>query len=68
MIDNSVIYIQNLKSNALENIQFSENGKYLAVIVNDIEQDSINLYKISDWKLSRVSRYKLFYLFDLKYI
>ena len=55
LIDHSVTYIPNLKSSAVKGVEFSPNGKYLAVIVSENGQDNVDIYKTKDWKLSRVS-------------
>ncbi|XP_058798405.1 WD repeat-containing protein WRAP73-like [Phymastichus coffea] len=53
LIDHSVMYIQCLKSSATKGIEFSPNGKYLALIVTETGQDNVDIYKTRDWKLSR---------------
>lgn len=55
MIDHSVIHIEDLKSSTSKGFDFSPNGKRLAVIVSDNGQDTVEIYKTKDWKLSRVS-------------
>ncbi|KAL7298043.1 hypothetical protein TKK_0009048 [Trichogramma kaykai] len=49
----SVTYIQNLKSSVCNGIQFSPNGKYLALIVNGQGHDDVDVYRTKDWLLSR---------------
>ena len=49
----SVTYIQYLKSSPSKGIEFSPNGVYLAIIVNEGGQDNVDIYKTKDWQLSR---------------
>ncbi|XP_031784335.1 WD repeat-containing protein WRAP73 isoform X2 [Nasonia vitripennis] len=53
LIDHSVIHIEDLKSSTNKGFEFSPNGKHLAVIVSDNGQDTVEIYKTKDWKLSR---------------
>ena len=61
LVDHSVMYIQNLKSSAIRGMEFSPNGKCLAVIIRIYEKDCIHIYKTKTWKLSRVSHLILFF-------
>ncbi|XP_011505529.1 PREDICTED: WD repeat-containing protein WRAP73-like [Ceratosolen solmsi marchali] len=53
LIDYNVVYIEHLKSSAVKGIEFSPNGASLAIIISDNGQDSVDVYKTKDWKLSR---------------
>ncbi|XP_071558523.1 WD repeat-containing protein WRAP73 isoform X2 [Temnothorax nylanderi] len=50
--EQTVSYIQNIKSSSFDKLHFSPNGKRLAVIVTE-GQDTVEIYKTENWKISR---------------
>lgn len=53
--DQTVSYIQNVKTSAFDKLHFSPSGKRLAVIITDEAQDTVEIFKTNNWKISRVS-------------
>ncbi|EGI64579.1 WD repeat-containing protein 8 [Acromyrmex echinatior] len=53
--EQTVSYIQNIKSSSFDKLHFSPNGERLAVIVTEVDQDTVEIYKTQNWKISRVS-------------
>lgn len=53
--EQTVSYIQNVKTSSFDKLHFSPNGKRLAVIVTEEGQDTVEIYKTENWKISRVS-------------
>ncbi|XP_046816933.1 WD repeat-containing protein WRAP73-like isoform X2 [Vespa crabro] len=51
--DNSVLHIPNLKSSAFNKLMFSPNGDRLAVIITDNGNETVDIYKTFNWKISR---------------
>ncbi|XP_011695854.1 PREDICTED: WD repeat-containing protein WRAP73-like isoform X3 [Wasmannia auropunctata] len=51
--EQSVSYIQNVKSSSFDQLRFSPNGKRLAVIVTEEGQDRVEIYKTENWRISR---------------
>ncbi|XP_039308621.1 WD repeat-containing protein WRAP73 isoform X1 [Solenopsis invicta] len=51
--EQTVSYIQNVKSSSFDKLHFSPNGKRLAVIVTEEGQDTVEIYKAENWKISR---------------
>ncbi|KYQ54203.1 WD repeat-containing protein 8 [Trachymyrmex zeteki] len=52
--EQTVSYIQNVKSSSFDKLRFSPNGERLAVIVTE-GQDTVEIYKTQNWKISRTS-------------
>ncbi|TGZ32433.1 WD repeat-containing protein 8, partial [Temnothorax longispinosus] len=53
--EQTVSHIQNVKSSSFDKLHFSLNCKRLAVIVTEEGQDTVEIYKTENWKISRVS-------------
>jgi len=53
--EQTVSYIQNVKSSSFDKLHFNPNGERLAVIVTEEGQDTVEIYKTENWKISRVS-------------
>ncbi|XP_012054489.1 PREDICTED: WD repeat-containing protein WRAP73-like [Atta cephalotes] len=51
--EQTVSYIQNIKSSSFDKLHFSPNGEKLAVIVTEVDQDTVEIYKTQNWKISR---------------
>ncbi|KAG5332157.1 WRP73 protein, partial [Acromyrmex heyeri] len=51
--EQTVSYIQNIKSSSFDKLRFSPNGERLAVIVTEVDQDIVEIYKTQNWKISR---------------
>ncbi|XP_020278817.1 WD repeat-containing protein WRAP73-like isoform X2 [Pseudomyrmex gracilis] len=51
--DQTVSYIQNVKTSAFDKLHFSPSGKRLAVIITDEAQDTVEIFKTNNWKISR---------------
>ncbi|XP_024937280.1 WD repeat-containing protein WRAP73 [Cephus cinctus] len=49
----NVTYIQNSKSSTNKKLEFSPNGKKLALIVAENDEDNVAIYKTKNWKISR---------------
>lgn len=56
MESQTISHIQNLKTSAFDKLHFNPDGKKLAVIVTEEDQDNVEIYRADDWKLSRVSK------------
>lgn len=55
--EQTVLYIQNIKSSSFDKLHFSPNGERLAVIVTEKGLDAVEIYKTENWRISRVSKY-----------
>lgn len=64
MEDQTVSYIQNLKTSAFDKLHFNPSGKKLAVIITEEGQDKVEIYKTENWKISRVSSKKEFFFLN----
>ncbi|KAL0111798.1 hypothetical protein PUN28_013170 [Cardiocondyla obscurior] len=53
--EQTVSYIQNVKSSSFDELHFSPNGERLAIIITEEGQDVVAIYKTENWRLSRVS-------------
>ncbi|XP_011870637.1 PREDICTED: WD repeat-containing protein WRAP73-like isoform X2 [Vollenhovia emeryi] len=51
--EQTVSYIQNVKSSSFDKVHFSPDGKRLAAIVTEEGQDTVEIYKTENWKISR---------------
>ncbi|XP_024873154.1 WD repeat-containing protein WRAP73-like isoform X1 [Temnothorax curvispinosus] len=51
--EQTVSHIQNVKSSSFDKLHFSPNCKRLAVIITEEGQDTVEIYKTENWKISR---------------
>ncbi|KAL0111796.1 hypothetical protein PUN28_013170 [Cardiocondyla obscurior] len=51
--EQTVSYIQNVKSSSFDELHFSPNGERLAIIITEEGQDVVAIYKTENWRLSR---------------
>ncbi|XP_066603133.1 WD repeat-containing protein WRAP73-like [Prorops nasuta] len=56
MENQTVSFIQNLKSSVSNQLYFSPNGERLAIITTDNGQDAVEIYKTSSLKISKVKK------------
>ncbi|XP_011142726.1 WD repeat-containing protein WRAP73 isoform X2 [Harpegnathos saltator] len=51
--DQTVSYIQNLKTSAFDKLHFSPSSRRLAVITTEKNKDTVEIYRTDNWKISR---------------